>query len=58
MSPDGIKHRDTATLLRTKNVLQTVFVYINENSLKKIVIFGMYRVRSKDGTVEEGGTND
>ena len=43
----------------TENVLRTVFVYITENSFKKMsATFGKYRLRSKDATVEVVGTND
>ena len=44
-------------LVGTESVLQTVFVYIN--SLKKIsATSAKNRVKSKDRTVEEVGTND
>ena len=50
-------HGDIVTDI--ENVLQTVFVYINENGLKKLsAIFGKYSLRSKDRAVEEVGTND
>ena len=57
--PDG---RNTATRRHFhghKKCFATIYVYINENSLKKLsTTFGKYRVKSKDEAVEKVGADD
>ena len=54
MAPMAETPRHDDIVADTENVLRTFFVYINENSFKNLCgTFGKYRLRSKDGTVEE-----